>query len=57
MTHQEVIQIMKEMPNGERIKLLLYLQDEHFHMNPLTEEEMQIIDDLRDGYVKVVEND
>ena len=57
MTFAEVIEIIKKMPNGERIKLLKYLYDEHFNINPLTKEEMRIISDLRDGYVKVVEND
>ena len=57
MTHLEMIQKMKEMENGERIKFLLYLYEEHFNMNPLTEEEMIILEDLRDGYVRVVEND
>ena len=57
MTFAEVIDIIKNMPNGERIELLKYLYDEHFNINPLTREEMRIIGDLRDGYIKVVEND
>ena len=57
MTFAEVVDIIKNMPNGERIELLKYLYDEHFNINPLTREEMRIIGDLRDGYIKVVEND
>ena len=53
-TAQEVIDAMAIMDNAERIILLRHLFRNHFDMNPLTEEEMQLIDDLRDGYVKVV---
>ena len=57
LTAKEMIEQMKVMDNGERIDFFRYLYEEHFRNNSLTEEEMQIIDDLRDGYVKVVEND
>ena len=52
----EMINQMNNMENGERIDFLRYIYNEHFRINTLTEEEMQIIDDLRDGYVRVVEN-
>lgn len=55
MSHTDFIKKMDEMDNGERIKLFEYLAKNHFFMNELSEEEMQIIEDLRDGYVKVVE--
>ena len=57
MTHLEMIQKMKEMENGERIEFLKYLYENHFRMNPISEEEMQILEDLRDGYIRVIEND
>ena len=57
VTAQDMINEMKKMENGQRIEFLEYLYEEHFSINPLTEEEMRIIDDLRDGYVKVVEVD
>lgn len=56
MTANEMIQQMRKMENGERIDFLKYLYQEHFNVNPITEEEMKILEDLRDGYVKVVEN-
>ncbi|MCL1948285.1 MAG: hypothetical protein FWF59_00940 [Turicibacter sp.] len=55
MTAKEMIELMNKMENRERIDFLEYLYHEHFSMNPLTKEEMRLIDDLRDGYVKVVE--
>jgi len=55
MTYEQMVEAMKNMDNADRIKFLDYLYDEHFHANPLTEEEMQLIDDLRDGYVKVID--
>jgi len=57
MTYELMIEAMKSMSNVDRIKFLDYLYDEHFHSNPLTEEEMQLIDDLRDGYVKVIDHE
>lgn len=57
MTSEEMIQQMDEMDNGERIEFLKYLGKKHFFINTLTREEMHIIDELRDGYLKVVEND
>jgi len=57
MTCEQMVEAMNNMDNAERIKLFDYLHDEHFHINPLTEDEMQLIDDLRDGYVKVIEVD
>lgn len=56
LTAQDLIMKMNEMDNGERLDFLRHLKENHFSMNPLTPEEMRIIDDLRDGYVKVVEN-
>ena len=57
MNCDQMIKAMKSMDNAQRLKFLDYLYEEHFHANPLTEEEMQLIDDLRDGYVTVVENE
>ena len=57
MTHEELIQQMNSMPNGERIKFFVYLSEHHFGMTPISDEESQIIEDLRDGYLKVVAND
>ena len=57
MNYEQMVEAMKNMDNAQRLKFLDYLYEEHFHANPLTEEEMQLIDDLRDGYVKVVENE
>jgi len=56
MTHQEMIQAMKDMPNGERIRFLIHIRDNHFYGNSITSEEAELLEDLRDGYVKVVEN-
>lgn len=57
LTCKQMITELNQMDNGERIGFLKYLRENHFHINPLTKEERRIIDDLRDGYVKVVEAD
>lgn len=57
MTCDEMLKQMSLMDNGERQKFLEYLFENHFNINPLTREEMTIISDLRDGYVRVVENE
>ena len=57
LSSEQMVTAMSNMENGERIVFLKYLREHHFFMNPITEEESRIIDDLRDGYVKVVEND
>ena len=57
LTFEQMLTAMGNMENGDRIDFLEYLFHNHFRMNPLTDEEMKIIDDLRDGYVKVVEVD
>jgi len=57
MSYEQMVEAMKNMNNGERIKFLDYLYEAHFHSNALTEEEMQLIEDLRDGYVKVIDHE
>ena len=57
MTSSEMIKLMAEMSNRERLDFLKYLAENIFFVNTLTEEEKRIIADLRDGYVKVVENE
>ena len=57
MTSAEMIKLLAEMPNKERIDFLVYLSENFFFVNKITEDEQRIIADLRDGYVKVVEND
>jgi len=57
MSFEQMVTAMANMDNGDRIDFLEHLYHNHFRINPLTDEEMKIIDDLRDGYVKVVEAD
>ena len=56
MTAKHLIEQMNELENSERIAFLKHLYHEHFDMNPITEKEAKIIEDLRDGYVRVVDN-
>ena len=49
MTHQEMIQAMKAMDNGERVEFLKYLYREHFSFTSLTDNEELLLSEFRWG--------
>lgn len=55
ITSEQMIEDLKIMDNGERLDFLEYMFIEYFDTGFLSDMEGEVLEDLDDGYVKIIE--